>query len=121
MGRMQACCYYRVHESQATGLRKGVGEESGDGRLDFVKHRRLQHAVLDPHLDRLTSTSTVKRVNKWYGDLADHGATKLTYNLVPAEWGITAPRDRTEMAGIAVKRGLQRLASFHWIQNVEQH
>ena len=44
---------------------KGNGErETGAGRLDFQKHRQLQHAVLDPRLDALASTSSVKQGDK---------------------------------------------------------
>ena len=74
-----------------------MDEESGAGRLDFQKHRRLQHATLDPRLDLLAKISTVKQVDKWYGDLNDYGATKLYEKLVPRELGLRAYRDRTMM------------------------
>ena len=74
--RTQACYYYRVHDSQTKGLEKGVDEESGNSQLDF-EAGSLTARRLDPARDRLASISTVRQVSKWYGDLADHRATKL--------------------------------------------
>ena len=68
MSRDEERAYYRIHESQAKDMGRGLDEETGDGRVDFTKNRRLQHAVLDPRLDQLARISTVKEVNKWYGD-----------------------------------------------------
>ena len=62
--------------------------------LKFRKHRRLQHAALDPRLDQLAKISTIKRANKWYGDLADHGATKHFQKLVPRDAGLKPYWDR---------------------------
>ena len=55
--------YYRVYEAQAKGLGKGFDEDSRNGHIDFLKHRRVQHATLDPRLDTLAAISTVKVVN----------------------------------------------------------
>lgn len=52
--------YYRVHEVNTHFLDRGIDEDTGDGRLNVFKHRRLQYATL---LDRLASISTVKQVN----------------------------------------------------------
>ena len=54
MSRDEERVYYRIHESQAKDMGRGAD--------------RLQHAVLDPRLDQLARISTVKEVNKWYGD-----------------------------------------------------
>ena len=63
-----------------------------------MQNRRLQHAVLDPRLDRLATISTVKKVNTWYNDLSDHGATTLFHKLTPHDLGLYAQRDRAGMA-----------------------
>ena len=89
--------YYKVYESQTKGIKRGVDEKSEDGRINFQKHRRLQHTILDPRLNTLVKISTVKEVNKWYEDLVDHGATKIFHKLLSRDLGVKPYGDQTSM------------------------
>ena len=66
MNQLQANEYSRFHQDYAEYLNVGFNQETHQGHIDPLKHRRLWITTLTPALDAVAPKTHVKRLERWF-------------------------------------------------------